>query len=65
MINFEFENVLIFIILDMDIAISKITKIILNATISCELRVDCDFSIITSDKEGNWYDINIEGNGKK
>jgi len=65
MTNVESENVPIYNILDMDIGTRKITKIILNATISCELRVDCNFVIITSDKEGNWYDIDIKGNGKK
>jgi len=65
MTNYESENIPIYNILDMDIGTRKITKIILNATISCELRIDCNFAIITSDKEGNWYDIEIKGNGKK
>ena len=51
--------------LSIDIGTRKALKIILNAKILCRINIDCFIGIVTLDKEGNWIDFLVEGNGKK
>ena len=63
--NSETETYTFYNGLSIDIGIKKPLKIILSTQILCRINIDCFIGIVTSDKEGNWYDFVIEGNGKK
>ena len=63
--NIETQNIPVYGILDIDIGTKKVSKIIINAKIMCDFHMECEFVIITADKNGDWYDIIIEDHGKK
>ena len=63
--NIETESTLVYNALDIDIGLKKVIKIIINARILCELHYNCEIAISSSDKDGYYFDILIEGYGNK